>query len=157
MEDVIEKFIKSKKIGLVGVSRSREKWGNMLFRALKKKGYTVYPINPNAKEIMAEKCYPNVAGLPKDVESIILSVPDNVTDQIVKECSEAGIKRVWMHKGAGSIGSQTKEALKYCKEKGIEVVYDLCPMMFFPPAGIHRLHFMFKKMFNKLPEEYRRV
>jgi len=155
MEDIIEKFIEIKKVGLVGVSRDSKKWGNMLFRALKKKGYIVYPVNPNAEEIMGEKCFPSIKELPKDVENIILSVPPDITNQVIKDCISANIKRVWMHGGVGGSGSHTEEAIKYCEDNEIDVVYGLCPLMFIPPAGIHRLHFWFNKLFGKLPAEYK--
>ena len=27
--------------------------------------------------------------------------PPAATDQVVRECADAGVKRVWMHRGAG--------------------------------------------------------
>ncbi|MEW5814009.1 MAG: CoA-binding protein [Spirochaetota bacterium] len=153
MKNTIDKFIELKKVGIVGVSRDSQKWGNMLFRTLKKRDYTVYPVNPNTEEIMGAKCYPSVKLLPAEVENIIITVPSNITEQVVTEIPGTHIKRVWMHRGGGQ-GSQSEKAIEYCRNNGVEVVYDLCPLMFIPPAGIHKLHFLFKKLFGKLPQEF---
>jgi hypothetical protein len=60
----------------------------------------------------------------------------------------------WMHKDVGRRGLESKEAIEFHNKNGIDVMYDLCPMMFFPPVGMLKLHFWFKKIFGKLPEEF---
>ena len=114
----------------------------------------MYPVNRNAEVIEGEKCYPSVSELPKEVKNAIITVPPQITEQIVKECTQAGIKRVWMHKGVGGKGSQSKTAVEYCKVNGIEVVYGLCPLMFFTPTSIHKVHFWLRKLLHRLPEEF---
>ncbi|MFC2093377.1 CoA-binding protein [Bacteroidota bacterium] len=152
MEEIIREFLTMKTVALVGASENPKKWGNSLFKELIKKGYRVYPVNPKTKEISGEKCYPSVKELPQEVENLILAVPKNITEQVVKDCPGTGIKRVWMQKGFGGEGSTSEEALKFCKENGIDVVYDLCPMMFIPPAGFHKVHFFFKKLLRTFPK-----
>jgi hypothetical protein len=154
MKNIINDFINNKNIAMVGASQDKKNWGNMLLCALKMKGYTVYPVNPNIKEVDGEKCYSNVKELSKDITNVIIAVPPKITEQIVKECKEAGIKRVWMHKGGHGTGAVSEEAIKFCKENGIEVVYGLCPMMFFPPVGGHKVHFWIKSIFGTLPREF---
>ena len=50
-------------------------------------------------------------------------VPPHITEQIVKECKELGITKVWMQPG-----SESEKAIIFCKDNGIEVVYDDCIM-----------------------------
>jgi len=157
MEEIIEEFLNNKTVALVGVSDNPKKWGNSLFKELIKKGYKVYPVNPKTKEISGEKCYPSVKELPQEVENLILAVPKNITEQVVKDCLSTGIKRVWMQKGIGSEGSTSEEAVKFCKENGIDVVYDLCPMMFIQPVGFHKIHYFFKKLFRTFPKQYHSI
>lgn len=154
MRSIIRDFIQDKNVALVGASRNRQKWGNMLFRTLKKKGYKVYPVNRNAARIEGEKCYSSLAELPEGAKNVIITIPPEVTEQIVKECARVGIKRVWMHKGAGGKGAESDAAIEYCKKNGIDVVYGICPLMFFPSAGIHKVHFWFKKIAGKLPKDF---
>jgi hypothetical protein len=154
MKHIIDTFVENKTLAIIGVSPNPRKWGNMLFKALKKKGYTVYPVHATAKEIEGVKCIATVKDLPGEVKNVILTVPADVTERVVRECKEAGIERVWMHKGAGGKGAQSKEAIAFCHENGIEVVHDFCPLMFFPPVGIHKVHLWFKKAFGKFPEDF---
>jgi len=46
----IEAFISQPALALIGISRSRKKFGNLAYRVLKSKGYRVYPIHPHAKD-----------------------------------------------------------------------------------------------------------
>lgn len=154
MKTTIEYFIRDKEVALVGASQNKKKWGNMLFRELKKKGYTVHPVNRNATEIEGVKCYSTVGALPPEVKNAIIVLPPEITEQIVKECVQSNIKRVWMHKGVGGKGSQTKAAIEFCKANGIEAVYNFCPLMFYPPVGFHKVHFWLKKLMGKLPKDF---
>lgn len=155
MKTTIEHFIQDKKVALVGASQNKRKWGNMLFRELKKKGYTVHPVNPNATEIEGTKCYPTIGALPPEIRNAIIVLPPEITEQIVKECIQSGIKRVWIHKGAGGKGAPSKTAIEFCQANGIEVVYDLCPLMFFPPVGMHKVHLWLKRLVGRMPEDFR--
>lgn len=157
MEEIIRDFLNIKTVALAGASDNPKKWGNTLLKELIKKGYTVYPVNPKTKEILGKKCYPSVKELPHEVENLIIAVPKDITEQVVKECPGTGIKRIWMQKGFGGEGSTSVEAVKFCKENGIDFVYDLCPMMFIPPVGFHNIHSFFKKLFGTFPKEYQTI
>ena len=151
MQTIINAFINDPKISVVGVSTDKSKWGYSLFKALSDKGYTVYPVNPKYSFIDGIKCYASVADLPPDVSNVILAISQSWTDAVVNEMVNSSIKRVWFHKGAGGIGSMTESALHICGENKIEVVFGLCPMMFFPPVGIHKVHLWIKKITHTLP------
>jgi hypothetical protein len=153
MKDIINAFINDKNIAVVGVSRDKQKWGHMLFTELVKKGYTVYPINPHAEEIEGVTVYSTVAELPEDVENVIISVPASTAEHILEEIDTSKIKRVWLHKGGGEGASNTKN-VELAREKGLETVYDFCPLMFFPPVGMHGVHRFFKKLFGGYPKDY---
>jgi len=51
-------------------------------------------------------------------------VPPQVTEEIVRQCAELGLGRVWMQPG-----SESEEAIRFCQEKGIRVVHDACAML----------------------------
>ncbi len=53
----IQNFINSKSIAVVGVSNSRKKFGNRLYRELKEKGYRVFPINPLREKVEGDICF----------------------------------------------------------------------------------------------------
>ena len=153
MKRIIDAFVADKKIAVVGVSRDKQKWGHMLFTELRKKGYTVYPVNPNAEEIEGITCYPSVNSLPPEVENVIISVPAATAEQVLSEISGGNVKRVWLHKGGGT-GASSPRTVELAREKGLETVYDFCPLMFFPPVGAHGIHRFFKKLFGGYPKDY---
>ncbi len=47
-----------------------------------------------------------------------------VTEEIVRQWTELGLKRVWMQPGA-----ESEEAIQFCQEQGIKVVHDTCAMI----------------------------
>jgi len=52
----------------------------------------VYPVNPNADEILGMKCYPSVLDIPDDIDLAIISTGRSVVPRIVRECTQRGIK-----------------------------------------------------------------
>jgi len=61
MHDPVQEFLSQKSLAVVGASWNRSKFGNIVFRDLRGKGYTVLPVNPGAEEIEGAPCYPNLA------------------------------------------------------------------------------------------------
>jgi uncharacterized protein len=154
MKKVIAQFINDKNIALIGVSRDPQKFGNALLKELSKKGYTVFPVHPELKEVEGTKCLSSLEELPDNVNNLLLAVQPNVTEEIVSKIDAQKIHRIWMTKGVGK-GSASEKAIMECKNKGIEVVYGFCPLMFFPPSGIHGFHLWMRKTFEKVPREFK--
>lgn len=152
MKDTIERFITDKSIGLVGASRTAGKWGNALLREITAKGVEVYPIHPETDEIDGHRCVPSVKDLPADVKGVIIAVRPESSVRVAKECVDAGIDRVWFQKGVGK-GSGTPEAIDICRNAGIAVIHGVCPFMYYPPAGFHRVHWWLRKTLGRLPRE----
>lgn len=153
MKAIIEKFVSDKNIALIGVSANKQKFGNSILSELTKKGYTVFPVHPTLNEINGIKCYPEVKSLPGHVNNLILIVNPVLAEYLVSQLNDSPIRRVWMHQGVG-IGAGSEEVIATCKKNGIEVVYGFCPLMFFAPSGIHRIHFWLRKNFGKVPAEF---
>lgn len=154
MRQIIDKFINDKNIALIGVYRDENKFGNILVKELSKKGYSVFPVHPEMKEVQGKKCFVSLNALPENVNNLLLVVQPEVTEEIVSHINPQKIRRVWMHRGAGK-GSASEKAIMECKNKDIELVYGFCPMMFFSSAGIHGFHFWLRRTFGKLPPEYK--
>ena len=124
-EKLIQKFLDKKNVfAVVGVSRNPEKYGHQVYKDLKSAGYEVYPINPNADEVLGDKCYPDIESLPKRPDVVDVVVPPPITEEVVKTCKRLGIRKVWMQPG-----SESERAIKFCKESGIDVVHGVCVMI----------------------------
>jgi len=123
--ELIRSFLDKKNVfAVVGASRNPEKYGHRVYRDLKEAGYTVYPVNPNADEVLGDKCYPKLESLPVKSDVVDLVVPPKVTEEVVKECKSLGIRKVWMQPG-----SESEKSVEFCKKNGIEVVYGVCVMV----------------------------
>ena len=144
----VEEFLSQKKIAVVGVSRKRNKFGNIIYRELKKKGYRVYPVNPNTNNIEQDICYPDLFSLPEKIDAVIINVPPSQTEKVVREVKGAGINKVWLQQG-----SQSDKAVNYCEQNGIECISNECILMFAEPAGfMHRAHRWVWGVLGKLPQ-----
>lgn len=127
-----EEFLSKKRIAVVGVSR-KQGTGNGIFTSLRGRGYEVFPVNPNASEVMGETCYPNLQAIPGGVDAAVIVTQPEVTEEVVHECAEAGVSRVWMHYNAlfGKGNSSVSDAaVAYCREHDIDVIAGGCPLMF---------------------------
>ncbi|MHB1161498.1 MAG: CoA-binding protein [Chloroflexota bacterium] len=143
----IHDFLAQKRVAVVGVSRDSKQFANGVYRALKKKGYQLYPVNPNAQQLEGDRCYPSVSQIPETVDGALVMVSPGAAEAVVRDCCEAGIRRVWLGNGAVS-----PEAVRYCREQGMSVVDGACPMMFAEPVGVgHRCHRFVMGLAGKLP------
>jgi len=75
MNQMIDDFVNSKKIAVVGMSRSGKKFGNMAARELKAKGYEIFPIHPEIQVIDGLTCYPDLKSLSGIVDALWISIP----------------------------------------------------------------------------------
>ena len=144
----IDDFISQRRLAVVGVSRTGKKFGNAALRELRAKGYTLFPVHPEAQTVEGERCYRNLGALPQPVDGVFVSVPPAQTEQVVREAAAAGIHRVWMQQGA-----ESPAAIKFCAENGISAVHGECILMFAEPAAwFHRAHRWVWKLLGKLPK-----
>jgi len=124
MEELIKEFMTKKRFAVVGATDNTEKYGNRIFKNLTKRGYEVYPVNPNLEEIEGVKCYPTLADIPVKLEVVDFVVPPNVTESILKECKKLGLDNIWLQPG-----SESEAAIAFCHENNFKVVHDTCVML----------------------------
>jgi predicted CoA-binding protein len=124
MEELIKEFMAQKKFAVIGATDNPEKYGNRIFKNLTKRGYEVYPVNPNLKEIEGTKCYPTLSDVPVKVDVVDFVVPPNVTESILKECKKLGLDNIWLQPG-----SESDAAIAFCRDNNFKVVYGTCVML----------------------------
>lgn len=143
----INDFIESQPIAMVGVSRNPKKFGYAAFKELKEKGLKIIPVNPEADQILGEKCFQNVGKLPADVKSILIMTKKEKTAAVVREAKEKGIKQIWIQQS-----SDSKEALDELKGSDISYITGQCILMHYKPHSIHKFHGSIKKFFGSFPK-----
>jgi predicted CoA-binding protein len=144
-------FLGQRRIALVGVSRDPRDLSRALFRELRGRGYDVVPVHPTLDAVDAVPCARRVQDLSPPPDGVLLMTPPAATDQVVRDCADAGVTRVWMHRGVGQ-GSVSHAAASFCRERGIALVEGACPFMFLPGAGlVHRAHGLLARLLGRHP------
>lgn len=155
LETKVNDFLAQKRIAVAGVSRKSDgAVGNAIYRRLRECGYQVFPVNPNAAEVEGVPCYHTVKDIPDKVDGVVVVTRPDATEQIVHDCADAGIKRVWMHGGIHGPGSSVSQtAVQYCHDHNITLIAGACPLMYGQPSdGFHRFIRGAFGLFGKLPE-----
>ena len=132
LEAKVDDFLAQKRIAVAGVSRdnSHHPVGNLIYHRLKKTRHDVFPVNPHMQTFEGDRCYPDVQSIPGGVDGVVIVTRPEITQRIVRDCSDAGIRRVWMHQSIGKGSSVSTEAVDYCRQHDISVIAGACPMMY---------------------------
>lgn len=149
--ETVEDFLAQKRIAMAGISRSPTSFSAILFNELCRRGYDVVPVNPNAHEIQGRQCFARVQDIHPLVDAALLMTSPKATDQVVEDCIEAGVRRIWMFRATGK-GSVSDHAVAVCRDEDIRVIAGECPFMFLPNAGfVHRMHRLMSRMTRRYP------
>lgn len=153
LAEKVEDFLSHDRIAVAGVSRDGKATGNAIYKRFKERGYEVFAVNPNADEIDGVPCYRSVKAIPGGVDGVIAVTKPEATEQVVHDCAEAGVKRVWMHHGIHGGGTSVSQpAVDFCKQHNITVIAGACPLMFGKPSdGFHRLFKRWVQLTGRLP------
>lgn len=146
MNASIQDFVNGKSIALAGASRSGKKFGNAACKELKTRGYEVFLIHPEAKEIEGEPCYPNLAALPNKVDGLLVVLPANQAVPVLRDAADMGLRNVWLQQGA-----ESQELLALGQDLGLNLVSGKCILMYAPPVrGFHGFHRFVNKITGQL-------
>ena len=137
-KEKIKEFLSLKAIAVAGVSRDPHgKIGNAIFKKFKSCGYKVYPVNPGMMEFDGEKCFKSLKEIPVKIEGVYVATSVKNSYAVIKECAEAGIKRLWFHQGMGPANID-EAGLRLCGENNIDPITKGCPMMYLSPDIFHK-------------------
>jgi len=142
--DKAREFLALKRIALVGISRNEKDFSRGIYRELVRRGYDVVPVSPALGEVEGKPCHARIQDVRPPPEVALLLTSPERTELVVRDCLEAGVRRVWMHRGVGP-GAVSPAAVAFCRANGIEVAAGVCPFMALPgSAWPHRLHAFFR-------------
>ena len=146
IDTLVQDFLAQKKIAVVGVSDNRETGCNLAYRKFKESGYEVSAVNPRITSFEDDPCYPDLKSIPEKPDAVFILTNPKVSEEIVQQCADLGIQRVWMHclmgtkpGVAASMTSVSQDAVRMCRENGIEVIPGSCPNQFLKPDFGHTL------------------
>ncbi len=126
-------FFEPKSIAVVGASSHPEKVGHVLIYNLVRYNFpgAVYPINPNASEILGLRAYPSVTAVSQPIDLAVIVVPAPHVLTVLEDCGKKGIHAAIIisagFKESGTEGAQReRELTRRAKELGIEFIGPNC-------------------------------
>ena len=89
-------FFEPRSVAIIGLSRKTGKGTHNALENLLDYGYKgkIYPINPNATEILGVKVYPSIKDVEGPVDLAVLVTPRSQVPTHVRNCAEKGVKCV---------------------------------------------------------------
>jgi predicted CoA-binding protein len=96
-------------------------------RYLQRAGYRCIPVNPNADEVLGERCYPSLADVPEPVDLVDVFRRAEYCAGVAREAAAAGAPALWLQ-----LGLRSAEARDVAETAGMEYVEDACT------AVVHR-------------------
>ena len=114
---------------VVGCSPDPRRDSHRVARLLQARGFRVIPVNPNAEEILGERCYPSISAIParEGVEVVDIFRRADEAGAHVDEAIGVGARAVWMQ-----LGVIDEEAARRALSAGLLVVMDRCPAIELP-------------------------
>lgn len=110
-----------KTVAVVGLSPRPDRPSHRVARGLQGFGYHIVPVRLAVAEVLGEKAYPNLSGIPHPVDLVDVFRAADQIDPIVDECIALGIKRLWLQDGVIN-----EKAAERARAAGITVVMDRC-------------------------------
>ena len=109
--DQMKLFFEPKSVAILGVSRKTGSGSFNIVECLQLYGYQgkVYPVNPNAQEILNIRCHPSVEDIREPIDLAVISLDRNQVLPAVESCVNAGIKAiVVISQGLADVGKEGK-------------------------------------------------
>lgn len=151
-QDQVGKFLESKRIAVVGISRKQQSYSRNLYIALKSRNYDLIPVNPAAEEIEGEKCCKSISEIHPKPDAVMLVTKNIPADELLNECSRAGIRNLWIYNKIEDKDLEN-ELIRQAEQARINLITGYCPIMFLSNSEFfHRLHGFGLKLTGKYPK-----
>ena len=105
-------------VAVIGASNVKEKYGNKAVRAYLRKGWTVYPVTPNALEVEGHKAYASITDIPGPVDRATLYLPPQLGIGVLEGVKAKGVQELYVNPGA-----ESDELLAKAEALGINYIW----------------------------------
>lgn len=112
-----ERLLAPSSVAIVGCSADATKHTARPLKYLLKHGFQgdIYPVNPNADEILGQRCYPSVSAIGKPVDHALIMVPSKFVPEVIEQCAKANVHAATIYTDGfaerGDEGRARQEAL----------------------------------------------
>lgn len=89
----MKRIMQPTSVAVIGASNENGKIGNSVMKNLINGGYKgqIFPIHPNASEIMGHKAYKSVKDVPQEIDTAVFAIPAKFVAGALIECGEKKI------------------------------------------------------------------
>jgi len=114
MRSDLTPFFNPRGVAVIGASSNPGKLSFGIIKNLTQYGYQggIYPVNPNAKDILGRPCYPDIQSVPDPVDLAVSVIAGNQTPAVLEACGKRGIKAVTIISGGFREVGEDGEALE---------------------------------------------
>lgn len=109
---------------VVGATDQPGKYGGIVYRDLKRKGFEVYAVNPYRETVDGDPSWPKVSDLPSTPTMAVFVVPAKRGLEVLADIARAGVNRIWLQPGASS-----PELIDALEAGGFDYVAEDCVMV----------------------------
>ena len=111
-------------IAVVGATDNPAKYGYVIYRDLKAKGFVVYPVNRFRETVDGDRAYATLEDLSVRPTIVNIVVPPEETLLILRQCLGLELKNVWVQPGA-----ENPRVLSMLQENGFNYLANACIMV----------------------------
>jgi hypothetical protein len=111
-------------VAVVGATDNHSKYGYVIYRDLKRKGYRVFAVNPRRPTVDSDTAFKDLKSLPERPTIVNIVVPPPVAASVLEESLKLGLMNVWLQPGA-----ESPENLAFLQEKGFNYLANACIMV----------------------------
>ena len=111
-------------IAVVGATDNPAKYGAIIYRTLKRKGYRVVAVNPNRSTVDGDPAYPTLAELPVVPDIIDIVIPPQRALDVLEQAERLGMRTVWVQPGA-----ESPAVVRHLQDNGFAYIVDACIMV----------------------------
>ena len=95
-KESIQSLLCPKTVAVIGVSQKQGSLGKGIYENIVENQFSgeIFAINPNIQKIEGVKVYPDLLKVPKEVDLVIVCVPQKFVAPVLDQCGKKGVKAV---------------------------------------------------------------
>ena len=111
-------------IAVVGATDNSSKYGHVIYLDLKRKGFMVYPVNPQRTSVDGDPVFPNVGDIPVKPTIVNFVVPPSTTLKVLQQCLDLDLMNVWVQPGA-----ESPKVITFLQQNSFNYIANACIMV----------------------------
>ena len=120
-EQLKDLLTRAQNIAVVGCSPKPDRTSHQITKFLIEQGYNVFPIHPQADEILGQPVYKTLADVPEPIDIVDVFRKAEFTPPVAEAAAACGAKTLWLQQGIIN-----EEAWDICQQHEMNCIMDLC-------------------------------